>query len=272
MIHQKILVIFYSTCSLRDHVANVRRSKKFQFIFYWQNTDIPWSTHCWKVSECHLTSRLDYCNSLLFGIPKELITQLQMRQNHTARVITQWRKYDHITPVLVDLHWLPVKQRIDFMMLLLYLIGPEWTRTCIPTGDPLHSRAACTQPCNVNTHSRAHCSPGARLCEQWWHGCVNNGARLCASARLCRGSPVIPTRTSRSVRTPQRALCDPRKTINWHLCDTDWRTLAKGHALQLHQCCGTTYRQTSNDPRPWTFLSLVLRLVCSNLHILRVSF
>ena len=59
------------------------------------------------------------------------------------------------------------------------------------TGDPLHSRAACTQPCNVNTHSRAHCSPGARLCEQWGHGCVNNGARLCASARLCRGSPVL---------------------------------------------------------------------------------
>ena len=59
------------------------------------------------------------------------------------------------------------------------------------TGDPLHSRAACTQPCNVNTHSRAHCSPGARLCEQWGHGCVNNGAQLCASARLCRGSPVI---------------------------------------------------------------------------------
>ena len=59
------------------------------------------------------------------------------------------------------------------------------------TGDPLHSRAACTQPCNVNTHSRAHCSPGAWLCEQWGQGCVNNGARLCASARLCRGSPVV---------------------------------------------------------------------------------
>ena len=63
------------------------------------------------------------------------------------------------------------------------------TQICI-TGDPLHSRAACTQPCKVNTHSRAYCSPGARLCEQWGHGCVNNGARLCASARLCRGSPV----------------------------------------------------------------------------------
>ena len=65
------------------------------------------------------------------------------------------------------------------------------SRFHILTGDPLHSRAACTQPCNVNAHSRAHCSPGARLCEQWGHGCVNNWARLCASARLCRGSPVI---------------------------------------------------------------------------------
>ena len=66
-----------------------------------------------------VTSRLDYCNSLMFGIPKELISQLQKRQNHAARVITKWRKYDHITPVLVDLHWLPVKQRIDFKILLL---------------------------------------------------------------------------------------------------------------------------------------------------------
>ena len=77
--------------------------------------------------------------------------------------------------------------------------GSKWGHDLIGTIDmmshnhgwPSNSRAACTQPCNVNTHSRAHCSPGARLCEQWGHGCVNNGARLCASARLCRGSPVI---------------------------------------------------------------------------------
>ena len=68
--------------------------------------------------------------------------------------------------------------------------SPAVSRRII-TGDALHSRAACTQPCIVNTHSRAHCSRRARLCEQWVHGCVNNRARLCASARLCRGSPVI---------------------------------------------------------------------------------
>ena len=66
----------------------------------------------------------------------------------------------------------------------------NWRMTLKIIRAPLHSRAACTQPCNVNTHSRAHCSPGAWLCEQWGHGCVNNWARLCAGARLCRGSPV----------------------------------------------------------------------------------
>ena len=55
----------------------------------------------------------------MFGIPKELISQRQKRQNHTACVITKWRKYDHITPVFVHLHWLPVKQRIDYQILLL---------------------------------------------------------------------------------------------------------------------------------------------------------
>ena len=67
--------------------------------------------------------------------------------------------------------WLciPRPQRVNqWSHVLLMAMHPQ----TIITGDPLHSRAACTQPCNVNTHSRAHCSPGARLCEQWGHGCV----------------------------------------------------------------------------------------------------
>ena len=50
----------------------------------------------------------------MFGIPKELISQLQMRHNYAARVIDKSGKYDHITSVLVDLQWLPVKQRITY--------------------------------------------------------------------------------------------------------------------------------------------------------------
>ena len=64
-------------------------------------------------------SRLDYCNVILYGISGTLLAKLQRLQNHAARVITGTRKYDHITPVLKSLHWLPVEQRIVFKIMLL---------------------------------------------------------------------------------------------------------------------------------------------------------
>ena len=66
-----------------------------------------------------VTSRFDYCNGLLCGIPEELICKLERIQNNAARVITLTKKYDHFTPVLKELHWLPVRKRIEFKILLL---------------------------------------------------------------------------------------------------------------------------------------------------------
>ena len=112
-------VIFYSTCSLKDHVSNVCRSINFNLYSIGKIRKYLDRPTVEKLVNATILSRLDYWNSLMFGIPKELISQLQKHQNHAAHVITKWRKYDHITPVLVDLHWLPVKQRIDFKILLL---------------------------------------------------------------------------------------------------------------------------------------------------------
>ena len=64
-------------------------------------------------------SRIDYCNSLLTSFPKKLTNKLQRVQNHAARVICKKRKRDHMTPVLKELHWLPVRSRIRFKILLL---------------------------------------------------------------------------------------------------------------------------------------------------------
>jgi hypothetical protein len=61
-----------------------------------------------------VSSRLDYCNSLLYGIADGLLLKLQSIQNAAARLITRARRRDHITPVLRELHWLPVRQRIKF--------------------------------------------------------------------------------------------------------------------------------------------------------------
>ena len=67
----------------------------------------------------YITSRLDYCNSLLFGLPKELTMKMQIVMNAATRLVTKNRKFDHITPVLCDLHWLPVSYRCQFKILTL---------------------------------------------------------------------------------------------------------------------------------------------------------
>ena len=66
-----------------------------------------------------VTFRLDMCNSLLYGLPQTQLDRLQRLQNTAARLVTRTKKYSHITPVLQNLHWLPVKDRIDFKILLL---------------------------------------------------------------------------------------------------------------------------------------------------------
>ncbi len=56
---------------------------------------------------------------MLYGLPNYLITKLQYVQNSAARLLTSTHNYDHITPVLIQLHWCPVKFGIDFKILLL---------------------------------------------------------------------------------------------------------------------------------------------------------
>ncbi len=88
-----------------------------------------------------MTSRLDYCKALLGGCSACLINKLQMVQNAAARVLTRTRKYAHISPVLSTLHWLPIKYRIDFKILLITYkalngLAPQYLRELLSHYSP----------------------------------------------------------------------------------------------------------------------------------------
>ena len=65
-----------------------------------------------------VVSNLDYCNAILSGATAFQLGRLQQLQNRAARLITGIGIRDHITPVLKELHWLPVELRIHFKVLL----------------------------------------------------------------------------------------------------------------------------------------------------------
>ena len=91
-----------------------------------------------------VTSKLDYCNSLLFGLPESQIGRLQRVQNTCARLICNTSKFSRITPVLRDLHWLPVRQRILFKMLLIVYkalngLAPSYITELLKVKSHMHS-------------------------------------------------------------------------------------------------------------------------------------
>ena len=92
-----------------------------------------------------VSSKLDQCNSLLYNVPKCTLKKLQSVQNAAARLITCSKKYDHITPILKELHWLPVSERIKFkIMLLTFNARSSSTISC------LYSRSSNVLPTFYN--------------------------------------------------------------------------------------------------------------------------
>ena len=85
--------------------------------------DHPWTLVPWLIQPV-VSSRWDYCDipfGLLPSVWKNwyLVSQLQRCQNNVGRIVSLWRKYDPITPILKRLHWLPIEQRINHKILSL---------------------------------------------------------------------------------------------------------------------------------------------------------
>ena len=90
----------------------------------------------------HKTS--DMGNSLLLGLPQDQIARLQRTQNSAARLVTLEKKSAHITPILQELHWLPVGYRIVYKLMLivfksLHDLAPEYIDSLLMPYNPPRS-------------------------------------------------------------------------------------------------------------------------------------
>ena len=90
------------------YIYNIRRIRKY---LTRQSTE--------TLVHAFVTSRLDYCNGILHGLPDFFLNKLQRVQNACARLIFKEQKFCHVTPLFYELHWLPIKYRIEFKILLI---------------------------------------------------------------------------------------------------------------------------------------------------------
>ena len=105
--------IFSSDLSMKQHIIKTCKAAYIRCIssIHQYLTEDATKT---LVNSCIL-SRLDYCNSLLAGYPQTVIKPLQQQvQNSAAKLILKSRRAEHAKPLLKQLHWLPIEQRIKY--------------------------------------------------------------------------------------------------------------------------------------------------------------
>ncbi len=115
-------VLFDSNLSFVSHVSSICKTAFFNL----KNiSKLRPLSNAVMLIHAFMTSRLHYCNALLGGCSACFINKLQMVQNAAARVLTRTKKYDHISPLMSTLHWLPNKHCIDFKILLITYKAPN---------------------------------------------------------------------------------------------------------------------------------------------------
>ena len=97
-------VIMDTKFTVEPHITKIMQIAflKIRQISYYRKVLTPSAAK--TLIHAYITSRLDYCNGLLHGLPTNLVAKLRIILNTAARLVIKTRKYEHITPVMINLH------------------------------------------------------------------------------------------------------------------------------------------------------------------------
>ena len=123
-------VIFDESMSMTAQVTSICKSMNFQLRSIGRIRKFLTKRSAESVIHSLVTSRLDSNNALLTGLPQTQLDRLKRLQNTAARIVTCKKKFDSVN-ILDELHWLPVKERISFKLMLLIFkalngLGPKY--------------------------------------------------------------------------------------------------------------------------------------------------
>ena len=141
---RNIGAIFDSQLKMDKQVLNTCKSAWFRLYQIGKIRPYLSSDQTKSIIHAYVTSKLDQNNSLLVGCPDTLLARLQKVQNAAAKLIFKANKYDHVTGLLKELHWLPLCKRIVFKVLLftykaLNGEGPKYLSDSLTWHNPKRS-------------------------------------------------------------------------------------------------------------------------------------
>jgi hypothetical protein len=196
-------VVLDSQLTMVDHISSICRSGFFQLRQLRSIRRSLTSDATRALVQAFVSCRLDYCNSLLAGVADAQLRRLQSVQNAAARLVSGARRYDHITPVLAALHWLPVRQRVIFKTAVLV-----WK--CLHDEAPSYLADLCVLAASTTCHQQLRSA--------------SSGAILVPRTRTTTGQRSFAVNGPRTwnnlpaaLRLPELSLCSFKRQLKTHL-------------------------------------------------------
>jgi len=171
-------VSFDHNMKMSDHVTQISRSLNWQIGNLHRIRRFLDFDACSSAVRTLILSRLDYCCTIFNGINKKDLHRLQKLQNRAARLIFMKPKCTHTSPLIRDLHWLPVAERIQFRTLvqtykLLKSSSPEYLSSLLQVQQSPYSLRSTAAGNSLIVH-RSHKQAGDRafsiIAPRLWNG------------------------------------------------------------------------------------------------------